>query len=259
MGQNDPLSAALPIVSGYNQIFPLLEDELEYLYAAIAMRLVISVTKSAINKKKEPGNAYLQISEKPAWDLLEKWRQVSSDLAHYRFREACGLRPHPGEERFRAWAKSRRFSLQDLFPTVNRKDCATIDLSVSSSWLGHHEEFSDFDLFQFRLDQMQKKHPDQILAGGYLEPRMVYTTSAYDRPGNSGKESRTIHLGVDFWLPAGTPVHAILDGEVAFAVNDAGDKEYGGLVVLKHQEEGICFYSLYGHLSVASALERKPG
>ena len=28
---------------------------------------------------------------------------------------------------------------------------------------------------------------------------------------------------------------------------------------MKHQEEGICFYSLYGHLSVASALERKPG
>ena len=33
----------------------------------------------------------------------------------------------------------------------------------------------------------------------------------------------------------GTPVHALLDGEVVTAVNDAGDKEYGGLVILKHQ------------------------
>ncbi|HUH47716.1 MAG TPA: phosphotransferase, partial [Arenibacter sp.] len=58
MGHNDPLDAALPLVKGYHQEFALEEGELEHLYIAIAMRLVISVTKSAINKKKEPGNTY---------------------------------------------------------------------------------------------------------------------------------------------------------------------------------------------------------
>ena len=77
--------------------------------------------------------------------------------------------------------------------------------------------------------------------------------------GNEKKESRTIHLGIDFWLPAGTPVHAPLKGEVVLAENDAGDKEYGGLIILKHEVKELTFFSLYGHLSVASAIGRVVG
>ena len=43
------------------------------------------------------------------------------------------------------------------------------------------------------------------------------------------------------------------------AINDAGDKEYGGLVILKHQTELVDFYTLYGHLSVKSATKNKVG
>ena len=39
-----------------------------------------------------------------------------------------------------------------------------------------------------------------------------------------GNENRTIHIGLDFWLPAQTPVHAIIDGEVVIAINDEGEK-----------------------------------
>jgi 4-aminobutyrate aminotransferase-like enzyme len=66
-------------------------------------------------------------------------------------------------------------------------------------------------------------------------------------------------LGVDFWLPAGTPVHSLYDAEVYTAVNDKGYKEYGGLIILKHHEENITFYTLYGHLSAASAAAYKVG
>src|SRR5690606_19694278 len=76
MDHNDPLEAALPIVKGYHSKFELQEEELLHLYNAIAMRLVISVTKSALNKIKEPDNVYLLISEKPAWEVLKKWRQI---------------------------------------------------------------------------------------------------------------------------------------------------------------------------------------
>ena len=41
------------------------------------------------------------------------------------------------------------------------------------------------------------------------------------------------------------------------AVNDAGNKEYGGLVVLKHSVENFFFYTLYGHLSVESATKNR--
>ncbi len=253
MGHNDPLEAALPIVNGYHKVFPLQERELEYLYLAIAMRLVISVTKSAINKKEEPDNSYLLISEKPAWELLLKWKDINAHFAHYSFRAACGFTSHPAEEKFKLWSQSRAISLEKLFPSIRHNEVHRLDLSVSSSWLGHEKDFNDLDFFQYKLNALQAEHPSKLLAGGYLEPRPIYTTSSYDKIGNKGRESRSIHLGIDFWLPAATPVHALFDGEVVAAINDAGDKEYGGLVILRHWEGGLEFYTLYGHLSVASA------
>ncbi|MCM4167457.1 Acetylornithine/succinyldiaminopimelate aminotransferase [Arenibacter antarcticus] len=259
MYHNDPLEAALPIVQGYHRAFALKEEELEHLYMAIAMRLVISVTKSALNKIAEPDNTYLLISEKPAWEVLRKWRQINIEFAHFSFREACGYTAHPHQEKFSLWAQKNTFSLAKLFPSIGQDEIQGIDLSVSSAWIGHEKDFNDLDYFQYKINKLQGEHPAKILAGGYLEPRPIYTTSSYDKIGNKGRESRSIHLGVDFWLPATTPVHALLEGEVVVAVNDTGDKEYGGLVILKHKEARLEFYSLYGHLSVDSATKHKIG
>ncbi len=259
MYHNDPLAAALPVVKGYHACFPLKVGELEHLYNTIAMRLVISVTKSALNKISEPGNEYLLISEKPAWELLRKWRNIDSDFVHFNFRYACGFPVHPNREKFDTWASKNNFSLGQMFPSNAKNDVHSLDLSVSSTWLGHQREFEDLELFQFKIDRLQKKMPKKLLAGGYLEPRAVYNSPAYDKIGNSGRESRTIHLGIDFWLPAKTPVHTILDGEVITAVNNAGDKEYGGLVILRHEVDELVFYTLYGHLAVASATKNKVG
>lgn len=259
MGQHDLLAAAGSIVSGYHKGSALSEEELVHLYDCIGMRLVISLTKSAINKIEEPENSYLQVSEKPAWEVLKKWRQLSADLAHFTFRNACGFTPHPQETAFNNLAADITIGLDSIFPSQDTKECVPIDLSVSSRWLGHLSEFADFDVFNFKIAQLQKQHPDKIIGGGYLEPRLVYTTEAYQKKGNERTESRTIHLGLDFWLPAGTPVHAPLKGEVVVATNDAGDKEYGGLIILKHNIDDLEFFSLYGHLSVASATQRQVG
>ncbi len=259
MGHNDSLDASLTLVKGYHSTFPLEEVELEHLYHAIAMRLVIIVTRAAMSKIEEPDNEYLWISEKPAWEVLEKWRQISPDFANYSFREACGFMPHTNEELFGQWASNHSFQLSELFPSINLNKVHSIDLSVSSTWMGHQEEYSDLEWFQFKIDQLQKEVPSKIIAGGYLEPRSVYTSSAYDRIGNHGRESRSIHLGIDYWLPSKTPVHSLLEGEVIVAINDAGDKEYGGLVILKHQTQVLNFYTLYGHLSVESATKNKVG
>jgi 4-aminobutyrate aminotransferase-like enzyme/Ser/Thr protein kinase RdoA (MazF antagonist) len=259
MDHNDPLNATIPIISGYHASFPLEEKELKHLYNAIAMRLVISYTASMINQKKEPDNAYLQISAKPAWELLKKWKEVDVDFAEYTFRVACGFSAHPNQQKFENWAKEHTFSLSTLFPTINRTEIHHLDLSVSSTFPGHQQEFNNLDLFQFKIDQLQKEVPNKILAGGYLEPRNLYTSTEYDTLGNNGKQSRTIHIGVDFWLPENTPVHALLDGEVVIAENDIGDKEYGGLIVLKHQQKDWCFYTLYGHNTPESVLKHKLG
>ena len=259
MNHYDVLDATIPIVKGYNASFPLQEIELKYLYNAIAMRLVISVTKSAINKIEEPNNEYLLISEKPAWEVLKKWKTIHPDFAEYTFRTACGFVAHPNEEKFKNWTSKNKFLVSDLFPTINKNEIHHIDLSVSSKWIGHQQDFNNLDLFQFKIEQLQKEIPNKIIAGGYLEPRAIYTSTTYDKIGNYGKESRSIHLGIDYWLPQKTPVHALLDGEIVIAVNDFGDKEYGGLIILKHQQKDFCFYTLYGHNTIESVLKHNIG
>jgi 4-aminobutyrate aminotransferase-like enzyme/Ser/Thr protein kinase RdoA (MazF antagonist) len=259
MDKPDPLGAALPVIEGYHSRFPLTEAELELLYPLVAVRLLISVTKSALNRKAEPGNDYLLISEVPAWDLLKRWRQVHREFALCSFRKACGYDAHPREKDFRQKASGINCSLQSLFPTLEKKQVHPLDLGLASPLIGNREEAGDLELLQFRMERLQSNVPDKILAGGYLEPRALYTSEAYDRTGNQGRDSRTIHLGIDFWVPAGTPVHALFEGEVVTAVNDRGDKEYGGLIILKHLEEGVTFYSLYGHQSLESVTARSPG
>ncbi len=259
MKHNDPLEAVLPVVKGYHKTFTLLEEELEHLYITIAMRLVISVTKSAINKIKEPGNQYLLISEKSAWEVLKKWNTIHHEFAACCFREACGFYPDPSQKAFEKWALQQQFHLSDMFPSINKETVHPLDLSVSGKWIGHQEEFNNLDLFQFKINQLQKTAPGKILAGGYSEPRVLYTSTAYDKIGNNGRESRNIHLGIDYWLPAKTPVHAPFDGEVAIAVNDTGNNTYGGMVVLKHSTNSFNFYTLYGHLTVESAMQYQVG
>ena len=259
MDKNNPLEASLPIIKGYHSKFPLQEKELQFLYTLIAMRLIISITKSAINKIDNPENKYLLISEKPAWDLLKKWKNISEDFAHFSFRNTCDFTAHPNQVKFKNWSTENNFNLSGLFPTINKNKIHHLDLSVSSVFVGHQEEFNNLDLFQFKIEQLQKEVPSKILAGGYLEPRNLYTSSEYDTIGNYGNQSRTIHLGVDFWLPENTPVNALLEGEVVIVENDIGDKEYGGLVVLKHVQKDFTFYTLYGHNTPESVLKHSIG
>lgn len=82
--------------------------------------------------------------------------------------------------------------------------------------------------------------------GGYMEHRTLYTRSELFTA-DSG--SRGLHLGVDIWAAAGTPVYAALDGVVhSFNDNDHyGD--YGPTIILKHNLDGLQLFTLYGHLS----------
>jgi peptidoglycan LD-endopeptidase LytH len=84
--------------------------------------------------------------------------------------------------------------------------------------------------------------------GGYNEHRTVYSRSPLFDAAKPGEEPRRLHLGVDIWGPAGTPVYAFMGGRVhSFAFNDSkGD--YGATIVLQHQLEGVTFHTLYGHL-----------
>tara|TARA_B100001248_G_scaffold103616_2_gene77211 strand:- start:2351 stop:5380 length:3030 start_codon:yes stop_codon:yes gene_type:complete len=259
MNHKDPLSGCLDIVKGYNENRKIKDEELKLLYNLIAMRLVISVTISSINRYKEPNNRYLFISERAAWDLIYKWKEVNSEFAYYSFRRACSIDAHPNKTKLINWAKKTNFSIKDLLPEIKKSKFYNLDLSVGSKWLGNKSEIEDLDLFQFKISKLQKKIPDSIISGGYLEPRSIYTSNTYEKNGENGEENRTIHLGLDFWVPPGTKVCSVFDGEIVAAVNDKGNKEYGGLVIIKHKVEDFEFFSLYGHNTVDSVLKNKIG
>jgi len=93
LGKADPVSMAAHMVAGFHEVNLLSELEIELLYPLICARLCTSVSLAAFRKQQTPENAYLTVSEQPAWWLLDQLKEVGPSLAHYIFRQACGLPP----------------------------------------------------------------------------------------------------------------------------------------------------------------------
>jgi murein DD-endopeptidase MepM/ murein hydrolase activator NlpD len=92
---------------------------------------------------------------------------------------------------------------------------------------------------------IEAKLGGKIGYGGYLEHRVIY--ESHENFATASADFRNIHLGMDFWAEAGTPVFNPLTGVVhSFQVNP-GSGNYGPTIILFHPEENI--YSLYGHLA----------
>ena len=79
------------------------------------------------------------------------------------------------------------FNRKLIIEYFHKNKIQSLDLSVSSTWIGHQEEFNDLDLFEYKTNKLQTENPSKIIAGGYLEPRPIYTSSEYDKIGNHGR------------------------------------------------------------------------
>jgi murein DD-endopeptidase MepM/ murein hydrolase activator NlpD len=113
------------------------------------------------------------------------------------------------------------------------------------------EIFNDTAVFTEYINRTIRKSHASYGIGGYLEIRTVYSRSKlFDAGDGIQANARTIHLGIDIWGAAGTPVFAPFGGTVhSFAFNDHfGD--YGATIILQHQLDGISFHTLFGHLSL---------
>lgn len=255
----DPLSAMSELVRGYHSVFPLEERELKVLFSLIVGRLMITVANAAKNKHQEPGNEYLLISEKPAWDLLTKLRSIAPELAHYTFREACDLEPCPQNILFTRKVASISGAFQ-LPVDCTIENLVPIDLSVSSKVLGNHSVFSEVKSFEKQINRYLEDQQATTAVGGYGEIRPFYTTDEYQVEGNNGYQWRTVHLGLDFWQPAGKVVRAVYPGKVVGLTNNEGACNYGPTMILEHHfDDGLSFFTLYGHLDLASLTGLKIG
>ncbi|MCF8340866.1 MAG: peptidoglycan DD-metalloendopeptidase family protein [Chitinophagaceae bacterium] len=109
---------------------------------------------------------------------------------------------------------------------------------------------SDVALFSTEINQHLQNNNAKFGIGGYNEHRTLYSRSDVFSGNEFNREPRRLHLGLDIWGDAGTPVFAPLGGMIhSFAFNNKyGD--YGATIILLHQLDGVAFYSLYGHLSL---------
>ncbi|MFA5902736.1 MAG: peptidoglycan DD-metalloendopeptidase family protein [Desulfobacula sp.] len=119
-----------------------------------------------------------------------------------------------------------------------------VNLSPGSS-LFDLVDIHDQQAFQKLLDEWMKDRHTFGLAS-YLENRETILS----RYPQMKKEKRFFHLGLDIIVALGTPLFAPLDGTVAVSGYEAGDKNYGAHVLLKHESPYFeTFYSFYGHLN----------
>ncbi len=249
----DPLGAANHFLRGFNSVTALLDEELEALYLLIGLRLVISVCKSRLNKKLNPRNPYLQVSDAPAWRLLHCWREIPAALAGCSFRAACGRPALPDRPLFDQWAAGRKWKISDLLPGRSSRNLHRIDLSVGSTFLGNFSVYRRPEMFSPEMSEFLKNSPGVIPAGGYAEARPFYSTPAFRREGENGPEYRCLHLGLDLWQSAGTEVAAPYPGEIWDWADNNLEKDYGATVILRHRyAPGRYFFTLYGHLARSS-------
>ncbi len=125
-----------------------------------------------------------------------------------------------------------------------------LDLSVQNSELKTVNISSSDDLEDFIWNHMKNQNA-KVAFGGYLEQRGIYQRSTYFNQQNP-EEERNIHLGLDLWIEADTPIYAPLSGTLHSFKNNTNYGDYGPTIILKHQTKDIEFYTLYGHLSLAS-------
>ena len=68
----DPLAVIAAVRRGFEELCPLRDDEITWLVELVALRLATSVALSAHQSRLDPDDAYLTVSEAPAWALLER-------------------------------------------------------------------------------------------------------------------------------------------------------------------------------------------
>ena len=116
----------------------------------------------------------------------------------------------------------------------------------------------DTETFCNYIKDLLQKANAKFGFGGYNELRTLYQhinifngTLSENITGRPVEEPRRLHLGIDIWGAEGTEIFAPWGGMVhSFAFNDNfGD--YGATIILLHQLEGLPFFTLYGHVSLA--------
>ena len=251
----DPLAVAAQVVKGYHAAYPLEEAEIAAIWDLIIMRLCMSVCHAAHQRRMEPDNEYLSISERPAWEMLARLAAIHPRQAWYVLRVACGL---PACAQTAPVAAFLRGQAEKLAPVLDHDlrggPVRVLDLSIGSQLLTSKLlRQDDTAAFTAAIWADMQRAGAAVGVGRYDEARAIYTSPAFATDPSPTGERRTVHLGIDLFAPPDAPVYAPLDGVVHAFHDNRARLDYGPVILLRHTtDEGTPFYTLYGHLSRAS-------
>ena len=256
LGHPDPDAALCTLVAGYHAQYSLTPDEISLIWPLLRMRLAVSVVNSTLMAIENPDDPYITISQQPAWDFL-LGNRVNGGLITARLRAACGLDVVENAPAIMTWINEQRGTFAPI-----------LGLDLSNAPMGSlsvEQSTTPTNPFEITLDEAasigeELAPTNGIWLGYYGEPRLIYTDKAFRNGCWKANDRRTVHLGIDGFAPAGTPVCTPLAATVLHLENRKGHLDYGGMVILHHRTpENLSFYTLYGHLDPASFAELKVG
>ncbi len=260
LNKKEPIKYSSEIIAGYHSVYPLTKIELEHIFTLIAMRLCMSVSISAFQHTIEPENDYLIISQKPAWQTLNLLKEIQPRFAYYSFRKACGLEISPIPQEITDWSGRNKDKIGNLFDfDLNESSLTNIDLSVSSLELINAAEIMDTRILSELIDTKIKQKGVKIAVGNFDEVRMGYLRDEFKVEADEGSLWRTIHLGIDLFTTAETPIYSPLDGKLHSFQNNSGEYDYGSTLIIEHKFDKLSFYTLLGHLSEDSLDNKTEG
>lgn len=125
------------------------------------------------------------------------------------------------------------------------QNTAILDFSPANEDL-NTVDLSDTELFNAYVFGLLEAQGKPFGIGGYFEHRAIYQRSQVFA--TDAADFRDIHMGIDIWAAAFTPIFAPLDGVIHSFQDNAGFGNYGPTIILEHSIHNHTLYSLYGHL-----------
>jgi 4-aminobutyrate aminotransferase-like enzyme/Ser/Thr protein kinase RdoA (MazF antagonist) len=250
----DPLGVAARVAAGFHEAFPIEEGEYAVIFDLVRLRLSLSACLAVHQQGQREQDGYLSISQEAIRRTLPRLFRIPRRLAEARLRFACGLPALPQATAVSDWLHKNREDLASLTGLdLHREPVLVFDLGVASPFIsGDPAENREPELSR-RLNAAMDRAGARIAIGRYNEARLLYASSLFAAGGPCAGSDRTVHLGMDVFMAAGSPVYAPLQGTVfAFARNPA-PLDYGPVIILRHLAGGgEPFFTLYGHLSLDS-------
>ncbi|MDT8401372.1 MAG: aminotransferase class III-fold pyridoxal phosphate-dependent enzyme [Bacteroidales bacterium] len=257
LGKSEPLRDAALALSGYHREYALRDKEVRVLFTMVKMRLALSICIAASQQRERPDDTYLAISQEPIKKIIPALEQIHPLFAEAIFRDACGMKaPVEISRLIPRIGKIGKDAYPLLGEQLTEKNCLALNLGVNGKLIEGDQLMNTADKLGERIEEELRRKQKKFGIGRFAEARILYSSSVFRNKQFTTAEDRTIHLGIDMFAPAGTPVYAPADGTVHLYNYNPDELDYGHMIILRHQSgTGEEFFTLYGHLA-GKSLER---